>query len=94
MRSDKTVPIAFGTDIHCTSIVDASWSSDAQLLGLSSTDGYITLIRFEVGELGGIPDWSTFSIKVSTPPLDTNKKTFVEKERENDEFFEGWRASM
>ena len=29
-----------------------------------------------------------------TPPLDTNKKTFVEKERENDEFFEGWRASM
>ena len=29
-----------------------------------------------------------------TPPLDTNKKTFVEKERENDEFFEGWRVSM
>ena len=29
-----------------------------------------------------------------TPPLDTNKKTFVEKEKENDEFFEGWRASM
>jgi len=29
-----------------------------------------------------------------TPPLDTNKKTFVEKERENDELFEGWRASM
>jgi chromatin assembly factor 1 subunit B len=74
MRSDKTVPIAFGTDIHCTSIVDASWSSDAQLLGLSSTDGYITLIRFEVGELGGIPDWSTFSIKVSTPPLDTKQQ--------------------
>ena len=29
-----------------------------------------------------------------TPPLDTNKKTFVEKEKENVEFFEGWRASM
>ncbi len=29
-----------------------------------------------------------------TPPLDTNKKTFVEKEKENDDFFEGWRAAM
>ena len=29
-----------------------------------------------------------------TPPLDTNKKTFVEKERETLEDFEGWRACM
>jgi len=27
------------------------------------------------------------------PPLDTNK-SFVEKQREIDEVFEGWRASM
>jgi hypothetical protein len=27
------------------------------------------------------------------PPLDTNKN-FVEKQREIDELFEGWRASM
>ena len=29
-----------------------------------------------------------------TPPLDTNKKTFVEKERETLEDLEGWRACM
>ena len=29
-----------------------------------------------------------------TPPLDTNKKTFVEKEKETLEDFEGWRACM
>lgn len=27
------------------------------------------------------------------PPLDSNK-TFLQKEKEIDEFFEGWRASM
>ena len=62
MRSDKATPVAFGTDIHCTSIVDASWSSDAQILGLCSTDGYITLIRFEKGELGGTPEWEGFVV--------------------------------
>lgn len=29
-----------------------------------------------------------------TPPLDTNKQTFVEKEKEISEDFEGWRACM
>ena len=60
MRSDRMRPIAFGTDIHCTAIVDASWSSDARVLALCSTDGYITLVRFDQGELGGVPDWSEF----------------------------------
>lgn len=67
MRSDKTTPVAFGTDIHCTSIVDASWSSDAQTLGLCSTDGYMTLIRFEKGELGGIPNWEGFVVGSPVP---------------------------
>jgi len=58
MRSDKMKPIAFGTDLHCTSIVDAGWSSDATKLILCSTDGYMTLIDFAVGELGGEPDWT------------------------------------
>jgi chromatin assembly factor 1 subunit B len=67
IRSDRPKPIAFGTDIHCTSIVDASWSSDAHLLGLSSTDGYITLIQFGDDELGGVPDWDGFV--VGDPPV-------------------------
>lgn len=60
LRSDRGKPIAFATDLHCTAIVDASWSSDAKILALSSTDGYVTLIRFSEGELGGVPDWSGF----------------------------------
>ena len=58
MRSDRSRPIAFGTDIHCTSIVDAAWSSDAIRLILCSTDGYVTLVEFSEGELGGVPDWT------------------------------------
>lgn len=29
-----------------------------------------------------------------TPPLDTNKKTFLEKEKDREELFEGWREAM
>jgi chromatin assembly factor 1 subunit B len=65
MRSDKAKPVAFGTGLHCTAIVDASWSSDGQLLALCSTDGYMTLVKFDENELGGVPDWSMF---VPGPP--------------------------
>jgi len=62
LRSDRTAPIAFGTDIHCTAIVDAAWSCDATMLALCSTDGYMTLVKFEVGELGGVPDYNSFAV--------------------------------
>ena len=68
MRSDRAKPVAFGTDLHCTAIVDASWSYDGTLLAVCSTDGYMTLVRFEEGELGGVPDWSGFAVaKVEEP---------------------------
>ena len=68
MRSDRPKPVAFGTDLHCTAIVDASWSYDGTLLAVCSTDGYMTLVRFEEGELGGVPDWSGFAVaKVEEP---------------------------
>jgi chromatin assembly factor 1 subunit B len=62
LRSDKSRPIAFGTDIHCTSIVDAAWSSDATKLIVCSTDGYVTLVEFAEGELGGVPDWTAAEV--------------------------------
>ena len=58
MRSDRNRPIAFATDIHCTSLVDAAWSSDATKLIVCSTDGYVTLLDFNESELGGVPDWT------------------------------------
>lgn len=63
LRSDKDCPIAFGTDLHCTSLVDAAWSGDAETLALVSTDGYMTIVRFDRNELGGTPDWSDYEVK-------------------------------
>jgi hypothetical protein len=39
--------------------VDAAWTSDATKLILCSTDGYVTIVEFEEGELGGVPDWDS-----------------------------------
>jgi chromatin assembly factor 1 subunit B len=80
MRSDRAKPIAFGTDLHCTAIVDASWNYDGTLLAVCSTDGYMTLIRFEVNELGGRPDWSTF--KTEKPETSVVKENIPEVVRE------------
>ena len=64
LRSDRARPVAFGTDIHCTSIVDAAWSSDGTKLIVCSTDGYVTLVEFAEGELGGVPDWTEQEVVV------------------------------
>ena len=78
MRSDKPRPVAFGTDIHCTSIVDAAWSSDATKLVLCSTDGYVTLVEFAEGELGGVPDW-TETVLEEQPAEEIEEEKMVEK---------------
>mmetsp|Transcript_4338 Transcript_4338/g.11909 ORF Transcript_4338/g.11909 Transcript_4338/m.11909 type:complete len:608 (-) Transcript_4338:154-1977(-) len=47
-----TEPLAFISGLHYANLTDASWSSDGHSLVVSSSDGYITLIRFAQGELG------------------------------------------
>lgn len=84
MRSDKQRPIAFGTDLHCTAIVDAAWSTDATILALSSTDGYVTLVHFDRGELGGLPQPLPLSPPQPVPVPQVPAEVEVESNQEND----------
>ncbi|CAI0555337.1 unnamed protein product, partial [Linum tenue] len=38
--------------LHYAAITDIAWSSNGQILALSSQDGYCTLVEFENDELG------------------------------------------
>lgn len=52
--TQHTTPIAYLTDIHYTRITDLTWSLDGRLLLISSTDGFVTFVTFDDGELGQI----------------------------------------
>ncbi|XP_065156568.1 uncharacterized protein Caf1-105 [Atheta coriaria] len=41
-------------NIHYTRLTDLTWSIDGLILAASSTDGFITLVSFEEGELGTV----------------------------------------
>lgn len=47
-------PIAYLNEIHYTRITDLAWSLDGRLLIISSTDGFVTFVTFEHGELGQV----------------------------------------
>ena len=49
-RSDLIAPVAILADVHCTSLVDATWSG--YTLAVCSTDGYVSVAVFEKVELG------------------------------------------
>lgn len=51
----STVPLYYLTNIHLQPIIDLSWKG-AEMLGIGSTDGYISFCSFEVGELGNVMD--------------------------------------
>jgi hypothetical protein len=45
-------PLAVVRGIHYAHLVDAAWTADGRQLLVCSTDGYITILRFDAGELG------------------------------------------
>jgi len=47
-------PLCIAKNLHYAGLTDCSWSSDGHHLVVSSTDGYISMISFEDGELGDI----------------------------------------
>lgn len=49
-------PIAALQDAHYSKLTDLSWSEDGKVLAISSTDGYISLVYFDDGELGEVLD--------------------------------------
>lgn len=45
-------PLAMARGIHYAGLTDATWTSDGRHLLISSTDGYVSIMSFEMGELG------------------------------------------
>jgi chromatin assembly factor 1 subunit B len=52
LATQQARPICTVKGLHYADLTDASWTADGQTLGISSTDGYISLIQFEDGFFG------------------------------------------
>jgi hypothetical protein len=63
-------PLAVARGLHYANIVDASWTADGHTLMVCSTDGYISILRFSLGELGDVyhPPGSDPPCMTSSPP--------------------------
>jgi hypothetical protein len=63
-------PLAVVSGLHYCNLVDAAWSLDGRTLFVCSTDGYVSIVRFDEGELGRaycppLPS-SSFSVTASS----------------------------
>jgi chromatin assembly factor 1 subunit B len=59
-------PIVMIRDLHYGSLTDVSWSPDGYSMILTATDGFCSMVAFEVGELG-----STLSMMDQTEAIST-----------------------
>ena len=50
--TQSSTPLALITNLHCSSITDLAWSPSGTYLALSSNDCYVSLVKWEEGELG------------------------------------------
>ncbi|CAL1409294.1 unnamed protein product [Linum trigynum] len=69
--TESAPPIAVLAGLHYAAITDIAWSSNGQILALSSQDGYCTLVEFENDELGS-PIASQVGAKQSMSPETSN----------------------
>ncbi|RLN62752.1 hypothetical protein BBJ29_001979 [Phytophthora kernoviae] len=51
-KTAQAHPICTIKGLHYADLTDATWTSDGQMLSISSTDGYISFIQFEDGFFG------------------------------------------
>ena len=49
-------PLVVCKNLHYAGLTDAAWSPDGRKLMVTSSDGYVTLLTFENGELGELTD--------------------------------------
>jgi chromatin assembly factor 1 subunit B len=70
-------PFAFIAGIHYSNISDLSWSSNGNVLILTSIDGFCTFVVFENGELGEVYN--------EPPPLPSQQKENVESTEDKTE---------
>ncbi|ESP03126.1 hypothetical protein LOTGIDRAFT_137905 [Lottia gigantea] len=52
--TQQTTPIAYIGNIHYHQLSDLTWSSSGEMLVVSSTDGFCSIVTFKTGELGQI----------------------------------------
>ena len=50
--TQQTLPLGIVAGVHYHQLSDLSWSSDGRLLVVASTDGYVSTVSFDDGELG------------------------------------------
>lgn len=52
--TQQRTPFAVVSNIHYARLTDLAWSEDGEILVVSSTDGFCSIIAFEKGELGAV----------------------------------------
>lgn len=57
--TQQKTPFGIVSNIHYTRLTDLAWSDNGQILVVSSTDGFCSIITFENGELGEVYTEST-----------------------------------
>lgn len=62
-------PIAALQDAHYSTLTDLTWSADGNTLAVSSSDGYVSLIQFDEGELGELLEKDDYA-RVMAPALE------------------------
>ena len=50
--SQQLLPFAYVSQVHYLRLTDISWSSDGQILIVTSTDGFSSFVLFDKDELG------------------------------------------
>lgn len=60
-------PLAVMRGLHYANLTNAVWSADGHSLVVSSTDGYVSLVRFAKGELGKAYERPVEAVTKETP---------------------------
>lgn len=71
-------PLSIIQGLHYAGLTDCSWSPDGHNLMISSSDGYISILNFSVGELGNV------HFKAKQPAIPTNSEAQKDPEEFNE----------
>lgn len=86
--SQQPIPIAYISNIHFSRLTDIAWSSDGQLLVVSSYDGYVSIVTFDENEIGEIytetllepmPDVKEAPVQPPAPPQKVTQTLTIRK---------------
>ncbi|CAG4934486.1 unnamed protein product [Parnassius apollo] len=81
--TQQRTPIALISNIHYTRLTDLTWSPDARVLVVSSTDGFCSVISFAQGELGELLPTETAPENATEPTVDQNDELQANNEKES-----------